>query len=290
MSATRSIPAKTCIDGVTFEMFLERVDGHPRCNILYDPSHFVLQQLDYLGFIDIYHERIRMFHVKDAEFNPTGKQGVYGGYQPWVEPRRPLPLARRRPGRLQGDLLQARAVRLRRLGGARMGVLPQASRGRRARRRAVHPPTTSSASPRRRSTISPAAAPTGAANRRMLGTGAMSGSEAWSTKPDARKRRLRLGMVGGGRGAFIGAVHRIAARLDDQYELVAGALSVRPGAGAASRPPISASRPSASTPTSRTWPRAEAERAGRHRRGRDRHAEPHAHPDRDAPSSKPAST
>lgn len=41
-------------------------------------------------------------------------------------------------------------------------------------------------------------------------------------------RRLRLGMVGGGRGAFIGAVHRIAARLDDRYELRAGALSSDP--------------------------------------------------------------
>ncbi len=44
----------------------------------------------------------------------------------------------------------------------------------------------------------------------------------------ARARRLRLGMVGGGRGAFIGAVHRMSARLDDQYELVAGALSSDP--------------------------------------------------------------
>lgn len=45
---------------------------------------------------------------------------------------------------------------------------------------------------------------------------------------DGTGRRLRLGMVGGGQGAFIGAVHRIAARLDDQYELVAGALSSTP--------------------------------------------------------------
>ena len=49
--------------------------------MLYDPSHFVLQQLKYLDYIDIYHERIKMFHVKDAEFNPTGRQGVYGGFQ-----------------------------------------------------------------------------------------------------------------------------------------------------------------------------------------------------------------
>jgi len=41
-------------------------------------------------------------------------------------------------------------------------------------------------------------------------------------------RRIRLGMVGGGQGAFIGAVHRIAARIDDQFELVAGALASDP--------------------------------------------------------------
>jgi len=78
-------PSEDLHDGVTYEMFLERVKNHPRANLLYDPSHFVLQQLNYLDYIDIYHERIRMFHVKDAEFNPTGKQGVYGGYQGWVE-------------------------------------------------------------------------------------------------------------------------------------------------------------------------------------------------------------
>jgi len=44
----------------------------------------VLQQLDYLTFIDLYHSRIKMFHVKDAEFRPSGRQGVYGGYQPWI--------------------------------------------------------------------------------------------------------------------------------------------------------------------------------------------------------------
>ncbi|MGI9336075.1 MAG: sugar phosphate isomerase/epimerase family protein [Gammaproteobacteria bacterium] len=78
-------PGEDLHDGVSFEMFLERVANHPRCNILYDPSHFVLQQLDYLSYIDIYAERIRAFHVKDAEFNPTGRQGVYGGFQSWVD-------------------------------------------------------------------------------------------------------------------------------------------------------------------------------------------------------------
>jgi len=74
-------PGEDLHDGVTYEMFLDRVGQHPRACLLYDPSHFVLQQLDYLEYIDLYHERIRIFHVKDAEFNPTGRQGVYGGFQ-----------------------------------------------------------------------------------------------------------------------------------------------------------------------------------------------------------------
>jgi len=78
-------PGEDLHDGITYEMFLKEINDHPRACLLYDPSHFVLQGLKYLDFIDFYHERIRMFHVKDAEFNPTGKQGVYGGYQGWVE-------------------------------------------------------------------------------------------------------------------------------------------------------------------------------------------------------------
>ncbi len=78
-------PGEDLFDGATFERFLDAVKGHARANILYDPSHFVLQQLDHLAFIDIYHERIKAFHAKDAEFNPTGRQGVYGGYASWVD-------------------------------------------------------------------------------------------------------------------------------------------------------------------------------------------------------------
>ncbi|MEC3881147.1 sugar phosphate isomerase/epimerase family protein [Parapedobacter sp. 10938] len=78
-------PGEDLHDGVSYERFLEKVDNHPRACLLYDPSHFVLQCLDYKAYIDHYHERIKMFHVKDAEFNPTGKQGVYGGYSGWVE-------------------------------------------------------------------------------------------------------------------------------------------------------------------------------------------------------------
>lgn len=78
-------------DGLTYEMFLDKVHQHKRACLLYDPSHFILQCLDYLSYIDHYHERIRMFHVKDAEFRPNGKQGVYGSYQDWIN----------RPGRFR---------------------------------------------------------------------------------------------------------------------------------------------------------------------------------------------
>lgn len=78
-------PGEDIHDGVSWEWFLEAVGNHPRAKILYDPSHFVLQQLDYLDFIDRYHERIVCFHVKDAEFRPTGRSGVYGGYADWID-------------------------------------------------------------------------------------------------------------------------------------------------------------------------------------------------------------
>jgi sugar phosphate isomerase/epimerase len=84
-------PGEDLHDGATFERFLAAVNNHPRANILFDPSHMVLQQLDYLEFLDLYHERVRAFHVKDAEYRPTGRSGVYGGYQDWID----------RPGRFR---------------------------------------------------------------------------------------------------------------------------------------------------------------------------------------------
>jgi sugar phosphate isomerase/epimerase len=84
-------PGEDLHDGVTFERFLRVVDNHPRANILFDPSHMVLQQMDYLAFLDIYHERVRAFHVKDAEYHASGRSGVYGGYQDWID----------RPGRFR---------------------------------------------------------------------------------------------------------------------------------------------------------------------------------------------
>jgi sugar phosphate isomerase/epimerase len=126
-------PGEDLHDGVTYEMFLDRVNQHKRACLLYDPSHFVLQQLDYLDYIDIYHDRIKIFHVKDAEFNPTVRRVPVVG-----EPRGALPLAGRRAGELPGHLLEDGGVRLPRLGGARMGVLPEAPGRRRARRGQLH--------------------------------------------------------------------------------------------------------------------------------------------------------
>jgi sugar phosphate isomerase/epimerase len=84
-------PGEDLHDGVTFERFVDAVGGHKRANILYDPSHMILQQMDYLSFLDIYHDRVRAFHVKDAEYRPSGRSGVYGGYQDWIN----------RPGRFR---------------------------------------------------------------------------------------------------------------------------------------------------------------------------------------------
>ncbi len=84
-------PGEDLHDGATFERFLDVTQQHPRARILYDPSHFVLQQLDYLQFLDRYHSLIRAFHAKDAEFRPNGRSGVYGGYQNWID----------RPGRFR---------------------------------------------------------------------------------------------------------------------------------------------------------------------------------------------
>jgi len=84
-------PGEDLHDGYTFDLFLEAMNGHPRVAINYDPSHFILQCLDYVGFIDEYGSRIKAFHVKDAEYRPSAKAGVYGGYAPW----------QKRPGRFR---------------------------------------------------------------------------------------------------------------------------------------------------------------------------------------------
>jgi sugar phosphate isomerase/epimerase len=84
-------PGEDLHDGITFERFLAATSNHPRVRILYDPSHFVLQCLDYIGYLDVYQDYIKAFHVKDAEYHPSPRSGVYGGYQSWQD----------RPGRFR---------------------------------------------------------------------------------------------------------------------------------------------------------------------------------------------
>ena len=78
-------PGSDIFDGATFEMFLDISADHQAACLCYDPSHFLLQQLDYLEFIRLYGRRIKSFHVKDAEFRSSGRVGVYGGYQSWAK-------------------------------------------------------------------------------------------------------------------------------------------------------------------------------------------------------------
>ena len=202
----------------------------------------MLQQLDYLAFIDVYHERIKMFHVKDAEFNPSAETGRVR----WLPVRgSTVPRGSANLGDGQVDfsrhLLEARRYRLSTAGpwsnGSAASSIPRTARARAPSSCSI----TSSGSPRKPSTTSPTPVatrpPTGACsafiaeapNRAGRGM-AIEGSKNGKTLG----RRLRLGMVGGGQGAFIGAVHRIAARLDDRYELVAGAFSGDPGRSRAS--------------------------------------------------------
>ncbi len=198
------------------------MDDHPAACLNYDPSHFVLQQLDYLDFIKRYGRRIAGFHVKDAEFRPDGRVGVYGGYQPWSQ----------RAGRFRslGDgqvdfgsvFTLADRGRLSRLGRSRMGVLCQESRTGRARRgpfieRHLIDATTVAFDDFAGGQFD--AAQSGHPGAFLIARGGI--VESW-------KRKLRMGMVGGGQGAFIGAVHRMAAALDQQIELVAGCFSRDP--------------------------------------------------------------
>jgi sugar phosphate isomerase/epimerase len=84
-------PGEDVHDGSSFERFLAATGNHARVGILYDPSHLFLQHIDYGRFIDIYHERITAFHVKDAEWNASPRTGVYAGYVEWMD----------RPGRFR---------------------------------------------------------------------------------------------------------------------------------------------------------------------------------------------
>src|SRR5262245_41412907 len=72
-------PGEDLHDGVSFERFLGVLGEHTAAGILYDPSHLFLQHIDYGGFLDVYHERIVAFHVKDAEWNRSARRAATRG-------------------------------------------------------------------------------------------------------------------------------------------------------------------------------------------------------------------
>ena len=236
----------------------------------------MLQQLDYLDFIDIYHERIKAFHVKDAEFNPTGRQGVYSGYAPWVE----------RAGRFRslgdgqvdfGGIFSKMAQ----YGYSSWAVLewecalkhPEdgAREGAEFIRRHIIRVTEKAFDD-----FAGGAIDKSADQARARAEAEERGPMAIEGRSDARKGgRIRLGMVGGGEGAFIGAVHRIASRIDDQYELVAGALSSTPEKARRSGEALGLAADRIYDDYE-SMAKAEGKRADGDRGGRDRHAEQRA--------------
>ncbi len=187
--ATRSTPARTCTTAQATRCSSSASATTPAPTCCTTRRTTCLQALDYLANIDIYSERIRMFHVKDAEFNPTGRQGVYGGFQSWVD----------RAGRFRsvGDgqvdftlgVLQAHRRRVRRLGGGRVGVLRQASRGRRARRRGLRP---GSHHPRDRDRVRRFRERRHGRGRQPHDAGAATGAERAAAARHGRRRRGRL--------------------------------------------------------------------------------------------------
>lgn len=72
-------------DGATFERFLASTGGHPRCKLTFDPGQLLLQQIDYLDYLDSYRSHLALVHVTDAEQHPNGRRGIYGSFADWAD-------------------------------------------------------------------------------------------------------------------------------------------------------------------------------------------------------------
>ncbi len=173
-------PREDLHDGHSWEMCLARVCHPPRACLIYDPGHVVLQALDYVAFIDHCHDRIRAFHVKDAEFRRLWRLPALG------KARGPVPQPQRRPGRFRRHLHPAGNPWVSRLGSAGMGILPEDPRGRGQRRRALH-----------RGAHHPRLGRFREIRRRPR---RQSGHAQPGVSPMSHRRPLRLGMIGGGEG------------------------------------------------------------------------------------------
>ena len=247
-------------DGVTFEMFLDAVGRPPALQHQLRPVALPAAA----ARLSRLHRHLPRAHQgvprQGCRVQPDRAAGRLFGL-PAAGSTAPAASARSATARSISAAIFSKlaAVRLRQLGGARMGMLPEASRGRRRRRAPSSSSTTSSASPRRRSTISPAARPI---RSRPGGCWASDRGAAHDDRGEERMRaaagQARSGSAwsAAGRAPSSARVHRIAARIDDQYELVAGALVVQTRAGAsAPARELGLDRGRAATPTSRRWRR-----------------------------------
>ena len=206
-------PGDDLFDGATFKMLLERFGNHPRCCNNYDLSHFLLKQLDCLGFICIHRQRISPLQVEDAELRPKGCKRAHGAYQPWPN----------RAGRfrsLDDGQIDFRAIfsKTAKHNYSSWVVLEWECCLKHPEQGAAEGPkfiadhiiqVTESAFD---DFAGEAADPKQL--KRMLGMSVA--SKMTQPKPAL----ILLGMVDGGEGAFISAVHRMAAR-DDGLEVVA---------------------------------------------------------------------
>ena len=280
-------PSEDMFDGDSFEMFLAAVGNHPRCNINYDASHYIKQGMDYLGFIDVYHERIKMFHVKDAEFNPTARQGAYGGYKGWLE----------RAGRdrslgwgqvdFKGVFSRLAAHDFAGWGRLRVGMLPRTSRGRGEERRKIHRRSHHRGDrPRlrrlRRNPCRCGDQPRAPRHQGLTGV-------VHATGDGGPGRRLRYGMVGGGprrlhrRGASLRGAARRPLRAGG-----GGALGAPGECAAVGLGPRARGRQELCELPGDGDPRGGA--AGRRRSGGDRHTQPPPITRSPRPFSRPGST
>ena len=92
--ASRSIPARTSTTAPPSKYSSRHLNGHPRCNILYDPSHFILQQGSTISSTSTSTTTASACSMsRTPKLNPTGRQGVYGGFQSWVNRARDVPSA-----------------------------------------------------------------------------------------------------------------------------------------------------------------------------------------------------
>ncbi|WP_245588608.1 TIM barrel protein, partial [Deinococcus pimensis] len=201
-------PTEIAFDVASARQALDAVGNHPRFGFNYDPSHLGYQGVDYVKFLRVFPERIFHVHMKDVWWGRgDGEVGVFGGHRPFGDAARYWDF--RSVGR--GDIdFEAVMVALNDIGYAG----PLSVEWEDARMDRVFGAAESAAFTRRLDFPAAGRAFDSAFAREQEEAGACVG--------------VRLGMVGGGEGAFIGAVHRMAAALNGQYELVAGALSGDP--------------------------------------------------------------